>query len=77
MSVAPETLFEPFCVDDGQSIEVKVDSAESMYIVLYKNKEVVAYSHEQEEGRDDHIILRYKDKVNDGDAEFELKSFSA
>ena len=48
-----------------------------MYIVLYKNKEVVAYSHEQEEGRDDHIILRYKDKVNDGDAEFELKSFSA
>ena len=34
LSATPELLFEPFCIDDGQSIEVDVRSSESMHIVL-------------------------------------------
>ena len=75
LSAAPELLFEPFCIDDGQSIEVDVRSSESMHIVLLQNDEVVAYSRERIDGNG--ITLKFKDKVNDGDAEFELKSFSS
>ena len=75
LSASPEAVFEPFCIDDGQSIEVDVQSAESMHVVLLQNNEVVAYSREFEEG--DGMILKYKNKVDDGDAEFELKTFTS
>ena len=46
-----------------------------MHIVLLQNNEVVAYSRERIDGNG--ITLKFKDKVNDGDAEFEIKSFSS
>ena len=53
-----------------------MESADSLSIFLLKNEEVVAYTREHKDDSDDPITLNYKDKVDDGDAEFELKVYS-
>ena len=53
-----------------------MESADNLSIYLLKNDEVVAYKREHQDDSDNPITLNYKNKVDDGDAEFELKVYS-